>query len=116
MSNPVSSVDGAQRVDGHFEVRHENGSGTMFYDTATVCSSPRRLSGLSGYQRWPVVCDRGEAAVDRKPVYEGGKPVYDGDNVRTVSVETVRYKQTPARFGEPKSRNNESIKAPKRKR
>lgn len=28
---PVSSVDGSQRLDGHFEVRHENGSGTMFY-------------------------------------------------------------------------------------
>ena len=31
---PVTSVDGSGRMDGHFEVRHENGSGTMFYDTA----------------------------------------------------------------------------------
>ena len=113
---PVSSVDGAQRVDGHFEVRHENGSGTMFYDTAQF-APPRGdyqvYQDINGGQWYAI---RGEAAVDRKPVYEGGKPVYDGDNVRTVSVETVRYKQTPARFGEPKSRNNESIKAPKRKR
>ena len=41
---------------------------------------------------------RGEAAVERKPVYQDGKPVYDGDNVRTVSVETVRYKNTPSRL------------------
>ncbi len=31
---PVTSVDGSGRMDGHFEVRHENGSGTMFYDTS----------------------------------------------------------------------------------
>mgnify|MGYP002770733712 CR=1 FL=1 len=31
---PVTTVDGSGRMDGHFEVRHENGSGTMFYDTA----------------------------------------------------------------------------------
>lgn len=113
---PVSSVDGTQRVDGHFEVRHENGSGTMFYDTVQF-APPRGdyqvYQDINGGQWYAI---RGEAAVERKPVYEGGKPVYDGDNVRTVSVETVRYKQTPARFGEPKSRNNESIKAPKRKR
>lgn len=113
---PVSSVDGTQRVDGHFEVRHENGSGTMFYDTAQF-APPRGdyqvYQDVNGGQWYAI---RGEAAVEFKPVYEGGKPVYDGDNVRTVSVETVRYKQTPARFGEPKSRNNESIKAPKRKR
>lgn len=112
----VSSVDGAQRMEGHFEVRHENGSGTMFYDTAQF-APPRGdyqvYQDINGGQWYAI---HGEAAVERKPVYEGGKPVYDGDNVRTVSVETVRYKQTPARFGEPKSRSNESIKAPKRKR
>ena len=36
----VAYVDGSQRVDGHFEVRHENGSGTMFYDTAQY-AAPR---------------------------------------------------------------------------
>ncbi|MGN1026663.1 MAG: hypothetical protein ACI4P4_09685 [Faecousia sp.] len=112
----VSSVDGAQRMEGHFEVRHENGSGTMFYDTAQF-APPRGdyqvYQDINGGQWYAI---HGEAAVERKPVYEGGKPVYDGDNVRTVSVETVRYKQTPARFGEPKSRSNEPIKAPKRKR
>lgn len=112
----VSSVDSAQRMDGHFEVRHENGSGTMFYDTAQF-APPRGdyqvYQDVNGGQWYAI---RGEAAVERKPVYEGGKPVYDGDNVRTVSVETVRYKQTPARYGEPTPRSNEPIKAPKRKR
>ena len=112
----VSSVDGSGRADGHFEVRHENGSGTMFFDTAQY-AAPRGdyqvFEDARGGQWYAV---RGEAAVERKPVYENGKPVYDGDNVRTVSVETVRYKQTPARFEEPKPRKNSGGKPPKRKR
>lgn len=112
----VSSVDGAQRMDGHFEVRHENGSGTMFYDT-TQYAPPRGdyqvYQDIKGGQWYAI---HGEAAVERKPVYEGGKPVYDGENVRTISVETVRYKQTPARYTDPAPRTKEPIKAPKRKR
>lgn len=112
----VASVDGSSRQDGHFEVRHENGSGTMFYDTAQF-APPRGdyqvYQDVKGGQWYAI---RGDAAIERKPVYEGGKPVYDGDNVRTVSVETVRYRQTPARYGEPTPRRNEPIKAPKRKR
>lgn len=113
---PVSSVDGSQRFDGHFEVRHENGSGTMFYDT-TQYAAPRGdyqvYEDINGSQWYAV---RGEAAVERKPVFENGKPVYDGENVRTVSVDTVRYKTTPSRFGEPKQRGDSGIKSPKRKR
>ena len=112
----VSSVDGSGRADGHFEVRHENGSGTMFFDTAQY-AAPRGdyqvLEDARGGQWYAV---RGEAAVERKPVYENGKPVYDGENVRTVSVETVRYKQTPARFEEPKPRKDSGSRPPKRKR
>ena len=105
---PVTSVDGSGRMDGHFEVRHENGSGTMFYDTSQY--APHR----GDYQVYEDV--HGGAAVERKPVYENGKPVYDGDNVRTVSTETVRYKSTPSRYGEPKSRDQTEIKSPRRKR
>mgnify|MGYP007107717183 CR=1 FL=1 len=105
---PVTSVDGSGRMDGHFEVRHENGSGTMFYDTSQY-APPR-----GDYQVYEDV--HGGAAVERKPVYENGKPVYDGDNVRTVSTETVRYKSTPSRYGEPKSRDQTEIKSPRRKR
>ena len=113
---PVTSVDGSGRMDGHFEVRHENGSGTMFYDTAQY-APPRGdyqvYEDVHGSQWYAV---HGEAAVERKPVYENGKPVYDGDNVRTVSTETVRYKSTPSRYGEPKSRNQTEIKSPRRRR
>lgn len=112
----VSSVDGAQRLDGHFEVRHENGSGTMFYDTAQF-APPRGdyqvYQDVNGGQWYAI---HGEAAVDRKPVYDKGKPVYDGDNVKTVSVETVRYKQTPTRYETPKARPNTDTRAPRRKR
>ena len=112
----VSSVDGSGRLDGHFEVRHENGSGTMFYDTSQY-AAPRGdyqvFEDAHGGQWYAI---RGEAAVERKPVYQDGKPVYDGENIRTVSVETVRYKNTPSRFGEPKPRSNTEIKPPRRKR
>ena len=112
----VANVDGSQRQDGHFEVRHENGSGTMFYDTAQF-APPRGdyqvYQDVKGGQWYAI---HGEAAVERKPVYENGKPVYDGDSVRTVSVETVRYKQTPTRYNEPQARSNTEVKAPKRKR
>lgn len=112
----VSSVDGSQRQDGHFEVRHENGSGTMFYDTAQF-APPRGdyqvYQDVNGGQWYAI---HGEAAVDRKPVYEKGKPVYDGENVRSVSVETIRYKQAPTRYSEPQARNNTEIKPPKKKR
>lgn len=113
---PVTSVDGSGRMDGHFEVRHENGSGTMFYDTSQY-APPRGdyqvYEDVHGSQWYAV---HGEAAVERKPVYENGKPVYDGDNVRTVSTETVRYKSTPSRYGEPKSRDQTEIKSPRRRR
>lgn len=112
----VASVDGSGRTEGRFEVRHENGSGTMFFDTAQY-AAPRGdyqvYEDVRGGQWYAV---RGEAAVERKPVYQDGKPVYDGENVKSVSIETVRYKQTPSRFGEPKARKNTEIKPPKRKR
>ena len=113
---PVASVDGTERMEGHFEVRHENGSGTMFYDTSRY-APPRgdyQVYEDSSGNQWYAV--RGEAAVERKPVYENGKPVYDGENVRTVSTETVRYKSTSSRYGDPKPRDHTAIKPPKRKR
>ena len=112
---PVSQVDGQHRQDGHFEVRHEDGSGTKFYDTARF-AAPRGdyqvFEDARGAQWYAI---RGEAAVDRKPVYENGKPVYDDGKLRTVNVETVRYKQTPARFAEPEKRGDIERKIPRRK-
>lgn len=112
----VASVDGPDRAEGHFKVRHENGSGTMFFDTARY-APPRGdyqvYEDIHGSQWYAI---RGDAAVERKPVYQDGKPVYDGENVKTVSVETVRYNQMPSRFSEPKARSSIEIKPPKRKR
>ncbi len=113
----VTQVDGTHRLDGNLEVRHADGSGTMFYD-ATQYAAPRGdyqvYEDASGNQWYAI---RGTAAVERKPVYENGKPVYDGENVRTVSVETVRYKTTPSRFEKPKPRDKAGgNKPPKRKR
>lgn len=112
----VSHVDGSHREDGHFEVRHADGSGTAFYDTARYAAphGDYQVYEDSQGQQWYAL--RGEAAVERKPVYENGKPVYDGESVKTVSVETVRYKSTPSRFGEPKQRGDIDIVPPKKKR
>lgn len=113
---PVASVDGSQRADGHFEVRHNDGSGTMFYDTAKF-AAPRGdyqvFEDVRGSQWYAI---HGEPAVERRPVYENGKPVYDGENVKTISTETVRYKSTPAKFAEPSPRTQTEIRSPKRKR
>lgn len=112
----VAHVDGTHREDGHFEVRHTDGSGTAFYDTARF-AAPRGdyqvYEDVRG-QQWIAI--HGDPAVERKPVFEDGKPVYDGENVRTVSVESVRYKNTPSRFKEPEKRPGSGIKAPKRRK
>ena len=111
----VSNVDGSTREDGHFEVRHENGSGTMFFDTSRY-AAPRGdykvYEDVKGGQWYAIP---GQPAVERKPVYGNGKPVYEGDNVKTVQVETVRYKAQPTRFAEPKVRTQTEIKPPRRK-
>ena len=111
----VSQVDGSHRQDGHFEVRNADGSGTVFYDTARY-AAPRgdyQVMEDSRGNSWYAI--RGEAAVDRKPVFENGHAVYDDGKLRTVSVETVRYRQTPARFAEPKKRTDIDRKPPRRK-
>ena len=111
----VAHVDGTHRLDGHFKVRNADGSGTAFYDTARY-AAPRGdyqvMEDARGSQWYAI---RGEAAVDRKPVFENGKAVYDDGKLRTVSVETVRYKQTPARFAEPQKRADIDRKPPRRK-
>ncbi len=107
-------VNDMNRTDGNFEVRHENGSGTMFYD-AVKYAAPRgdyRVYEDAGGHQWYAV--HGESAVEHKPVYENGSPVYGKNGVKTVAVESVRYKNTPARFGEMRSRRLE-IKTPKKK-
>ena len=113
---PVYKVDGSSRQDGHFEVRHGDGSGTAFYDTARY-AAPRgdyKVFEDTRGNQWYAI--RGEAAVFQKPVFENGQPVFENDRLKTVTVETVRYKQTPAKFPEPKKRGDIERKPPKRKK
>ena len=111
----VYQVDGSHRQDGHFEVRNEDGSGTRFYDTAQY-AAPRGdyqvFEDAQGSQWYAI---RGEAAVERRPVYEQGHAVYDGDKLRTETVETVRYKQTPAKYSAPEKRGDIERKPQRRK-
>ncbi len=113
---PITTVDNAGVDCGYFEVRHDDGSGTRFYDS-TCYVAPRgnyQLYEDAAGGQWYAV--HGDPAVERRPVYEDGVPVYDGDNVRSVSVETVRYRSTPAQFAEPSARDEIHIKPPNRRR
>ncbi len=111
-----SGFDGSERSEGRFEIRHEDGSGTMFYDSARYAvphGDYRTVEDANG-GRWYAV--HGQAAAVRRPVYENGKPVYGGGGVKTVSVETVSYGAAPKRFEAPKEREHTNIKPPRRKR
>lgn len=114
--SPITTVDGSMSDQGQFEVRHEDGSGTRFYDSAQY-SAPRgdyqTCEDANGHQWYGI---HGDAAVERRPVYENGQPVYDGDNVRTVNVESIRYKTTPTRYGEPELRDLSDERAPNRRK
>ncbi len=113
----VSSVDGSQRDYGHFEVRHGDGSGTAFYDTSQYAPPKGDYQVYEDRNGGQWYAMRGSAAVERRPVYENGSPVYGGDgNVKTVSTETVRYQTTPSRYQEPKTRDMTNVKAPNRKK
>lgn len=111
----ISSVEETQGTEGHFEIRHKDGSGTSFYDTAQY-EAPRGdyqvYEDHTGHQWFAI---QGEAAVERKPIYENGVPVYNEAGVASTNVDTVRYKSLPRRFGAPESRNDIEIRPPKRK-
>ena len=65
-----------------------------------------------GHQWFAV---HGEPVVERKPVYDNGKPVYDERGVVSTNVESVRYRSTPSRFGDPKQRDDTQTKPPRRR-
>lgn len=112
---PVVSIDSSRAEDGILEVRHEDGSGTAFYDR-TMYQPPRgdhHVFEDSGGGQWYAI--PGTPAVERQPVYQDGKPVYEGDELKTINVETIRYKTTPARYAEPARRPARERKAPKKK-
>ena len=113
---PITSVDGSGSQQGHFEVRHEDGSGTAFYDSsqyATPRGDYQVYTDTNGHSWYGI---HGTPSVERRPVYENGEAVYGADgNVKTVSVETVRYSTTPSRYAEPTHRSMDTIDTPRRK-
>ncbi len=113
---PITTVDTSHIDNGHFEVRHEDGSGTRFYD-ATQYQAPRgeyQTYEDSAGNAWYSV--HGESCVERKPVYENGQAVYDGDRLRTVNVESVRYESTPTRYAAPEAHEIGEQRTPNRKK
>ena len=114
-SEKAASVEHDHMDEGYFKIRNEDGSGMAFYDASRFDTPRGEYQTFEDSQggRWYGI--HGEAAVERKPLYEHGKPVYDGDKLCTVNVDTVRYRQTPAKFSQPKQRTEIPNKAPKRK-
>ena len=113
---PVAQIDSEHGHEGYIEVRHADGSGTAFYDT-TQYQSPRgdyQVYEDSRGGQWYAI--HGDPSVERRPVYEDGKPVYDEKgSVKSVSVESVRYKSTLSRFESPSRRDPGDRKPPRRK-
>lgn len=113
--NGITSIDTSNSQDGKFEVRQSDGSGTMFYDS-NMYSAPhgdyKTYEDANG-GRWYAVS--GKSVVERQPVYENGNPVYDGENIKTVSKAGVRYDSKPSKFSEPKRREGD-FKPPQRKK
>ena len=111
----VTTVDGSHREEGHFEVRHTDGSGTHFFDT-TRYAAPRgdyKVYEDAKGQQWYAI--HGEPAVERKPVYLDGKAVYEEGKLKTTNVETVRYKSTPTLYQKPQRRPEKPPKPPRKK-
>lgn len=111
----VTAVDGSQREEGRFEVRHTDGSGTQFFDTARY-AAPRgdyKVYEDAKGKQWYAI--HGEPAVERKPMYQNGKAIYEKGKLKTTNVETVRYKAAPAPYQKPQRRPEKPPKPPRKK-
>jgi hypothetical protein len=112
----VSQVDSSRHADGMIEVRHPDGSAAAFYDR-TMYQPPRgdhHVYEDSRGRQWYAI--PGTPIVERRPVYEDGKAVYDGDALRTVNVEGVKYRTMLNKFEEPRKRDVNDRKPPKSKK
>ena len=115
-TQPVTAVEGENREDGHFAVRHADGSGTAFYDTA-IYAPPRgdyQVYEDKRGQQWIAI--HGTPGVEQRPVYQDGKPVYENGSMKTVKVETVKYGSTPGKYPAPRKRAKSEMKPPRKKR
>jgi hypothetical protein len=109
-------IDGSRADDGIIEVRHGDGSGTAFYDKTMYQSPHGDYSVREDSRGNPWYAVPGTPSVERRPVYENGKPVRDGNELRTVNTESIKYKTTPTRFDAPKKRDAGDRKPPKPKK
>lgn len=115
-AQPVTAVEGENREDGHFAVRHADGSGTAFYDTA-IYAPPRgdyQVYEDKRGQQWIAI--HGTPGVEQRPVYQDGKPVYENGSMKTVKVETVKYGTTQGKYPAPRKREKSEMKPPRKKR
>lgn len=111
----VTTVDGSHREEGRFEVRHTDGSGTQFFDTARY-AAPRgdyKVYEDAKGKQWYAI--HGEPAVERKPMYQNGKAIYEEGKLKTTNVKTVRYKSTPTLYQKPQRRPEKPPKPPRKK-
>lgn len=109
-------ISGVESGDGQIEVQNADGSGMRFYDS-TQYEAPRgeyEVYEDSNGNSWYGI--HGEASVEKRPVYENGEPVYDGERLRTVNVPSVRYKTTPNAYDRPEAHEIRAQRAPNRKR
>ena len=115
-TQPVTAVEGEGRENGHFAVRHADGSGTAFYDTA-IYAPPRgdyQVYEDKRGQQWIAI--HGTPGVEQRPVYQDGKPVYENGSMKTVKVETVKYGSTPGKYPAPRKRAKSETKPSRKKR
>jgi len=111
----VHRIDAERSDEGYLEARHADGSGTAFYDL-TQYHAPRGdyqvYEDANGGQWYAIP---GTASVERQPVYENGEPVYEGDSVKSINVESVRYSTTLTRYEDPYYRDVDDRTPPRRK-
>ena len=111
----VNHIDSSRAQKGYVEVRHPDGSGTAFYDH-TQYHAPRGdyqvYEDAKGGQWYAIP---GTASVERQPVYENGKAVYEGDSVKSINVESVRYSTKLSRYEDPSHRDFNDRPPPRRR-
>jgi hypothetical protein len=74
-----------------------------------------RANGAETASRTVSAATEWKCSFEDVPVYENGKPVYEGESVKTISVETVRYRNLPNKHASPAPRRQRDGKNPKKK-
>lgn len=111
----ISSIDTSRMGEGMFEVRHPDGTGTEFYDKTMYITPRGDYQTYEDKNRGQWYAITGSPTVERKPVFQDGKPIYDGDILRTINVDGIKYKTTLTKFEPPEKRIITENKIPKQK-